>query len=306
MTRQFLFATLFLLTMWRFGWQIMADNPEVRVIYGDDDRQDFLEEPDSEWRQMARSTVALFDQDHLIWQEKEQAFYIDAEEYGLAFNLCKDEPFYNQPTKAFCSGFLIDKDIIVTAGHCLRNSFNCERVRFVFDYSYRDSGEDPLLARPEKVFTCQQLLFQVSKGVSGEDFAIVQLDRPVTEFKPLRLRTDGNINAGDSLTVIGYPEGLPGKIAHQGQVRNDSNPVFFVADLDAFGGSSGSAVFNSETGLIEGLLVRGEKDFSYNHENGCYKSYHCPHGECRGEDVIRISEVIKFFEGSDLISRYSH
>ncbi|MEK7233144.1 MAG: S46 family peptidase [Elusimicrobiota bacterium] len=39
---------------------------------------------------------------------------------------------------------------------------------------------------------------------------------------------------------------------------HSSNPGFFVANLDTYGGNSGSAVFNVETNLVEGILLRSE------------------------------------------------
>ena len=58
------------------------------------------------------------------------------------------------------------------------------------------------------------------------------------------------------------------KIADGAWVRKNTNPVFFQTNLDAFGGNSGSPVLNSETGEVEGILVRGEIDYSYD-SRGC-------------------------------------
>jgi hypothetical protein len=61
-----------------------------------------------------------------------------------------------------------------------------------------------------------------------------------------------------------------------------------VANLDTYGGNSGSPVFNATNHQVEGILVRGENDFVTN--GSCYVSLVCPTTGCRGEDVTRCSE----------------
>lgn len=310
MSRQFIFAVFVLATMWRFGWRGLADSFQApdssRVIYGEDNRLDFYQLEDPAWQDIAQSTVALFDVDDLLWGQKDSTYFIQSEVYGDSFGLCRDEPFYYQPSSAFCSGFLIDSNIVITAGHCLRNQLNCERVRFVFGYSVNNPDISPLNIPENQVYQCAEILSTKNNGPSGEDFSIVRLDRPVEDYQPLDLRTDGDIKDNQELTVIGYPRGIPGKLAHGGKVRDNSNPIFFLADLDTFGGNSGSAVFNSETRLVEGVLVRGEKDFIFDQKDRCRRSYKCKEGECRGEDVVRISEVLNRVREFDYISRISN
>ena len=96
---------------------------------------------------------------------------------------------------------------------------------------------------------------------------------------------------GEALTVIGYPSGLPLKVASGGRVRTVKSE-YYVTNLDTYGGNSGSAVFNSTSGEVEGILVRGENDFVS--QNGCVVSNRCTFEGCRGEDVTKISEVLSF------------
>jgi V8-like Glu-specific endopeptidase len=90
--------------------------------------------------------------------------------------------------------------------------------------------------------------------------------------------------------VIGHPTGLPTKVSAGANVRS-VNDVYFVANLDTFGGNSGSAVFNAETGEIEGILVRGERDYRYNSARGCYVPNTCVNLGCRGEDSTLITNL---------------
>ncbi len=88
--------------------------------------------------------------------------------------------------------------------------------------------------------------------------------------------------------MIGHPVGLPTKFAGEAVVRSNQQSAFFVANLDTYGGNSGSPVFNSDTHEVEGILVRGETDFVP--QGGCNVSLVCPTSGCRGEDCTRTTE----------------
>ncbi len=272
----------------------------AEVIYGEDNRIDWHQEKDTHWQQMALSTVALFDKDILIENPTDSFYTLDTVSYGLSKLLCEDEPFYHQSRGSFCSGFLIGPDTVVTAGHCIRNSYNCESVRLVFGYYYRDALTAPLTIEKQDVYQCQEVLHTQANALTGSDFAILRLKRKVEDRPPLPIRTTGEIDENTKLSVIGYPSGLPLKIAHQGQLRR-LETSFFVASLDTYGGNSGSAVFNSETRLVEGILVNGDTDFVFDQDKGCRVSNHCKESECRGEDVTKISEILDYITPEDLL-----
>ncbi len=76
--------------------------------------------------------------------------------------------------------------------------------------------------------------------------------------------------------------------------RDASPNGYYVANLDTYGGNSGSAVFNAKTGVIEGILMRGENDYVY--KNGCRVSNVCASDACRGEDVTKLSSITSSFQ----------
>jgi V8-like Glu-specific endopeptidase len=257
----------------------------AKVIYGDDNRRDYFEVPDAAWKQRADATVALIRSASL--DPAGAVTNIKTVAYGQGMGLCATEPFFEQETAAFCSGFLVAPDTIVTAGHCVRTQASCESTKFVFGFKMATSGQQPRSVSSDMVFNCSKLIHSVS-AAAGEDFAVVKLDRPVTHVSPLAYRTADKPAEGDPLVVIGHPAGLPLKVADGANVRK-VNPEFMVANLDTYGGNSGSAVFNGVTGEIEGVLVRGEMDFVY--QNGCRISKRCDAAGCRGEDVTLFERV---------------
>ena len=87
---------------------------------------------------------------------------------------------------------------------------------------------------------------------------------------------------------------MPSKIAGGSFIRSVEDG-YFVANLDTYGGNSGSIVINDATGEAEGILVRGEQDYQRNSEEGCYESVRCEDLGCRGEDVTLISTLMPAF-----------
>lgn len=270
--------------------QVMATPAGPSVIYGADDRLDYFQVTDLQVRHAADSTVALIRATNLTQQG--DFTNITSVSYGQGMGLCATEPFYNQETAAFCSGFLVGPDTVVTAGHCITDQASCANTRMVFGFRLNQKDVQPRSVPSENVYACIRLVHSVSVP-TGEDFAVVKLDRPVIGFAPLAYRTAGKISVGESLRVIGHPAGLPLKVAGGAQVRAVQDQ-FLVANLDTYGGNSGSAVFNSVSGEVEGVLVRGEMDFVY--QNGCRTSNKCADNACRGEDVTLFERVLPYIK----------
>jgi hypothetical protein len=116
----------------------------------------------------------------------------------------------------------------------------------------------------------------------------VRLDRPVVGRTPVRLRGSGKVKSDERVFVIGHPCGLPQKLARGARVRNNTHAAYFVANLDTYGGNSGSPVFNGGSYQLEGILVRGQKDFVK--AGSCYVSLVYPTTGSGGEDVTRTTE----------------
>ncbi|MEC7277059.1 MAG: serine protease [Bdellovibrionota bacterium] len=258
-----------------------------KVIYGDDNRRDVYEVTNPLFLEMAKSTAALISKRNLSRSGEETKIF--GRKLGDARGLCQDEPFRDQIASANCSGFLVAPNILVTAGHCIRSASACNSYNFVFGFETERQGQDEWSVPTENVYSCKNLIKTVLDNRTGNDYAVVELDRDVTGRRPMPFRKSGKVTNGQELVVIGHPSGLPTKIADGAFVRNNNNSLYFSASLDTYGGNSGSAVFNVNTGEIEGILVRGETDYVRN--GSCVSSNICPMDGCRGEDVTRITNV---------------
>ena len=231
-----------------------------KVIYGKDNRKDIYEVRNSLYLDIAKSTAGLVSSSELI--EKGDHFEVSRKiTLGSSrLNLCSDERFSNQPLLPICSGFLIDEDIMITAGHCYQFASSCDSEVWVFDYRMSNASDiDLKTISKSNVYSCKKVIKQVFNG--KEDFSIIQLDRKVTGRAPLKYRKSGKISKRSNLVVIGHPSGLPLKVSSNGRVISNKDKFQFTTSLDTFQGNSGSAVIDSTTGTLEGILVSGKTDY---------------------------------------------
>jgi V8-like Glu-specific endopeptidase len=272
---------LILISAFALSAQVLAAPP---VIYGDDNRKDVFE-ANSSFVELSKSTAAMIAGSKISVANGVATINGESLE---SRGICADERFAQQMTAANCSGFLVSDNVLVTAGHCIKSEADCASYKWVFDYKMDAAKQDKMQVEASDVFSCTRIISRTLDQMSKDDYAVIQLDRKVGR-RPLTFRRSGRISVGDEVVVIGHPSGLPTKIADGANVRSHA-AKFFVANLDTYGGNSGSAVFNVRTGEVEGILVRGENDYVQS-ERGCMISNFCPATGCRGEDVTYITNI---------------
>ncbi|MFN3199359.1 MAG: trypsin-like serine peptidase [Bradymonadia bacterium] len=264
------------------------------VIYGEDDRQDVYAVESPLWRARASdSVVALMNRATLVFDDPDRAT-LRASTLNQNIPLCEGERFAEQLTAADCSGTLIDEDLVLTAGHCIENQAACNQLAFVFGYHHGESPDALSPITSDDVYTCRELIVSFDDGRA--DYAIVQLDRPAVAHTPAPVRPgDGPMVQGESVTLIGFPSGLPAKVDTGGQVWEPRANVldFFSATVDAFGGNSGSGVFDA-AGNVVGILVRGQQD--YVRDGRCFRVNTLPELPEQGEGAEGITYVARAIE----------
>jgi len=256
-----------------------------KAIYGVDDRKDLFLVDDQGILNDADCVVSLF-QNRDVVDNGNGTSTLETKNFGTEYNLCNNERFREQPTGAFCSGFLVAPDLVATAGHCV-NPNNVTNILFVFGFRMVDKTTPQTIIDNNEIYRGKDIIDR-NETAGGADWALVKLDRAVTNHTIAEFRRTGIIQNNQAVHVIGHPCGLPTKFAGGAKVRDNTPNEFFVANLDTYGGNSGSPVFNSDTHQVEGILVRGETDFASS--NGCNVSLVCPSTGCRGEDCTKTTE----------------
>jgi V8-like Glu-specific endopeptidase len=268
------------------------------VVYGVDDRQDVYAHANATLRARAeQATVALMNPSRFDASNPNNVLFT-GNTLGVAQNLCTTERFRNDPTSAFCSGTLIDDDLVLTAGHCITSASACSNTRFVFNY-YRTAAGALRTVTTQDIFSCASIVARAQGTVNGQnlDYAVVRLDRPATpRFTPAPVRGGNTALApGQNVAVIGCGSGIPFKIDSGGAVRDPRSGTldYFVATTDTFGGNSGSGVYETSSYTVAGILVRGETDYASN--GSCRVVNVCTESGCRGEDVNYVYPAIRDF-----------
>lgn len=272
---------------------VIANETKTDIIYGEDNRIETYQ-ANKQLQKLAASTAGMINTIKTIKVGKNTMLppYTISDDMGL----CKTERFADQPSAVSCSGFLVGPDLLVTAGHCIQTQKDCDDVTWVFDYKVKSESEKTDILVPSKdTYKCSKVIESklFSSYTLKKDYALIKLDRVVKGRTPLKFRTSGKVALKADLTVIGHPSGLPQKVGGGAKVLSNAHDNYFKTNLDTFGGNSGSAVFNTKTGLVEGILVRGAKD--YDKVGGCLKVHKTVEEitdfRKYGEAVTRISEI---------------
>ena len=241
---------------------------QTKIIYGADNREDVANHADAQLVNLAKSVAGQVRSNKLYAIEGNEDFFGFPKRTLQDMGICKKERFSQQVTLPRCTGFLVAKDILVTAGHCVTSVSDCTNHKWVFDYT---SNTDKISKK--NVYSCTKILGQkLTMGIfATKDYAIVKLDRAVEAKTPLKLKMKGNPKKGTDIAVIGHPSGLPLKIAGGAKIIK-KRINFFYANLDTYGGNSGSPVFDENTGEVLGILIQGARDYVRSPNDFCQVS----------------------------------
>lgn len=239
------------------------------AVYGEDSRVELREAPSSAREQGGSVAAVLFERDleRTVngYRMRARASY-GATPRDEGPRACPGERFEDQPNWSNCTASLVAPDVMLTAGHCISES-SCERTRFVFGYALGENGFAPAEYPADAVYACGSIMAKGSG--SDDDWALVRLDRKAGRA-PLKVSLR-EVRMGQELYMIGHPAGLPAKYTDDAVVvKVREGGMVYEADLDAYGGNSGSPVFGKDSGRIVGVLVAGENDYEAKGE--CWSS----------------------------------
>lgn len=240
-----------------------------------------------------RATVAIVQNEKLLDQN---LFSL-----GESYRFCMSQPMENDKLWANCSGVLVGKDLVLTAGHCISSQTDCSDKSYVFDFL--SNSDIPRIQNNDRlIYKCKKVVAW-SKPVPRKqlvDYALIQLDREVTDREPIAL-SKTKIGQETNLTAFGFPLGMPMKISKGFISKTDAdknqstkNP-FVSTSMPSHGGLSGGGVYDDDYNLV-GLLVRGdaniEPDGRCQRIRECEKE-NCPWAEVQRLDTLKITNILR-------------
>jgi len=296
---------------------IVGAQASTKVIYGDDNRMEYSQAP-AQLQTLADSTFGMIKKSQLVKNANLDTVLLTKQTLSNTMRVCPDEKFARQPLAPICSGFLVADDILVTAGHCYEQGWQaspemvCEDFSWVQGYKVESNGTVNNKISQNRIYNCAKVI-QSQLTEDGLDFAVIKLDRKVVGVKPLKFRKEGKVPSNANLVVIGHPSGLPLKITNNGQILDNQDTYTFATNLDTFQGNSGSVVIDLNSGLVEGILVRGKTDYIQSTIEVQGKTYACmrvnycsadgktcqsndPSDRLKGEEVTRITVATQFLK----------
>jgi len=254
------------------------------IVYGADDRTEYFALADASARALiSGAMVALVSNQVLRSTGGDLA---RAPTWGDVDGLCPGEPFADEPAAAFCSGVLVDWDLVLTAGHCARllaiNDFEA-----VFDYYYDDSQR--LAVRAGDSFPIAAIVAEAldtSGSAPRLDYAWLRLARPASPPRqPVSVHVaPPSLAKGAPVIAVGAGGGAPLKWDAGGHVQDPGAAWldFFVVDADDSAGSSGGGAFDHELSLL-GITARGGTDFVTT-PDGCQTTFRAPDSSGAAEE----------------------
>ncbi|MBC7429570.1 MAG: trypsin-like peptidase domain-containing protein [Bacteriovorax sp.] len=297
--------SLFLvLTVNAFAFDRLPELSGNDLIYGNDDRTEIDQYSETSFIEKSQSIALRVPKKRLTTDRNDanRILFPNITLKSAMPQICEDERFIEQVSLGNCSGFLVSPTTLVTAGHCMVNAKECSDNKWVFGFK---EGVTELTS--SQVYSCKSITTQkyVYSTKEVSDYAVIELDRPVKGYVSLKTRKFGRVLLNTPLVVIGHPMGLTMK-ATDGAVVSRMNDIerktkiksfilrdhYFTANLDSYGGNSGSPVFNKRNGNVEGILVQGALDFVLNSSKGCMESRHLSNSHLNAyETVMRINKV---------------
>lgn len=282
------------------SWQAMAGSPEINnIVYGKkDDRilvSDLNPRINQKYIEVGKSVLAMVTKDKVadLGFNKTR---IATKSVANEFNMCRDQRFSEQPSGASCSGFLVGPDTLVTAGHCIKNLKDCQTKMWVLDFKFNEQFKGNnvnLIVETSKTYNCKEVIARKSGLLN--DYAVIKLDRPVNGRKPLPIRREGKISKTDKVYTIGYPLGAPQTLTRGAQITGNLVPQYFELKIDTFMGNSGSPIINEDTGIVEGILVKGGADADFSLFGACYDVNTCDGIFCDSDETAHRITTIKDF-----------
>jgi len=285
---------------------ILVQFEALSCVYGKDDRVE-ASSSSSYLSELARAVAVIIPGDYVFPLRKNSYYEVTTDTMEEGHGLCKSERFSEQYIASYsnCTGFLVASDILVTAAHCAVEAdvalnyfkvvFN-HRNEFLETEDIADEYGDLekfLITPKENVYHFVKVLEIVESKKNGTaDYAVLKLNKKVEGIRPLKFRKYGKVSAKDEMVAIGFPSGLPMKIARNGQIINNKEKNYFLTSNDTFGGNSGSPIINFRSGEVEGILIAGDKDYNKNKNKDCYEVNVCKDiKKCKGETVQRITKL---------------
>ncbi len=268
--------------------------PEYKVIYGDTDSRKNLHDLDgdsaftslsSQIKCVAKSVACIIHQNCLVLDPIADRYRLSdtvpilGERLFAGLQLGSEERFLTEKAPGYGTAFLVAKDLVLTAAHCVcqpdSNEIDLKKLResyFLFDFATHPDGSCVAEFGKTSVYRFKEVIarrFVSAKLSTSQDWALLRLRTPTKDREPLTINFNWQTKVGQQIFMLGHPLGLPMKFTGMAEVgqTGGERALEIGTTLDAFKGNSGSPIFtyDGQELIVAAMLVRGQKDFKVQH-----------------------------------------
>lgn len=195
-----------------------------------------------------------------------------------------DYQFADQPSAGSSTAFLIGKNLVLTAAHCIldeatnkiRDNF-IKNYRIVFDWKM----SDPTTHSFKMENVCQIIRVVAHSNFNFKlpglnDWALLEVSEVPANIKKLPIGWFHQFKIGQQLSVTGHSSGLPQKVIDSGVVcgglKKDNDVL--ETKINVFKGTSGGATIDKISQMVTGIVSAGFEDWVLQPHNGHYAPAH--------------------------------
>ncbi|WP_437927830.1 trypsin-like peptidase domain-containing protein [Sorangium sp. So ce291] len=221
---------------------------------------------------------------------------------------CPRTPFYGQPRVAGSTGFLVGKDLFLTASHTYRGGVGtleeaqaaCPHRGFAFGFDLPPDGPDgrfkpALTIHAADVYRCVEVVAFDALA----DFVLVRVDREVNRV-PLKLHRQlpPSWRSSIPMVIAGHIQKLATKIEATTGGSSEFFPIgprvikIVTTQGHVGDGSSGSPVSDGRSGRVEGLVTSGYTSTGYDPVRACRYEQPSTDGIAFGPASVEVASFV--------------